>query len=120
MKKAIVLAGMVFILILTVLSFKPFEGGRNACRHIKGKVISIFEAGFKDAVFTIAGENANYYINRGFEKQFTLSELKTLLQGKEITILYEENWSPLIPYQKNKHISEILLNNELLYSELPK
>jgi hypothetical protein len=120
MKNTLIITGVVFLLISLVLIFQPYSATGRHCKQITGKVISVIEDGTKDAVFKIAGEHCSYYINRGLEKKFNLKDLNEMLNGKEVSILYEDKWSPLVPYEANKHISELSMGSDLLYSELPK
>lgn len=106
-----------------VLSFVFLSGNtgiiksKAACKKISGIVTSVYEDGTKDAVFRISGQNMVFYINRAIEKKMTISALTEKLKGKEVNILYADNWSPLGSIGESRSISELSAGQELVYSE---
>ena len=117
-KKAFISLPLILLLILAItISFIAYPGIRSKCKQISGTVTSIYEDGTKDAVFKIAGQTSVFYINRGLEKTFNLTELLEKLKGKEVTILFADNGTPLGSIAECRPISELSTNEELVYSE---
>ena len=121
MKNALIITVFVFVAFVFV-----FGGGvgqafvaKDKCKHISGIVTSIFDDGNKDAIFKIEGQNSLFYINQGFEKKLSLKNLLEKVQGKQVSILYADHWNPLGSISESRHISEISVDEELLYSEFP-
>jgi hypothetical protein len=119
MKHALVITVLIFLTL--ALSFNLGINGasvaKDKCKHISGIVIGIFDDGSKDAVLKIEGQKSLFYINHGFEKKFSLKTLLNKLQGKQVSILYADTRNPLGSIFESRHISEISLEEELLYSE---
>lgn len=122
MKKTVFISAplvLIFLVIVTI-SMHGFGGVKSKCRQISGIVTAIYEDGTKDAVFKLAGQNSVFYINKGLEKQFSIDALLARLKGKEVTILYADNFSPLGAIAECRHISELSANGETVYSEFPE
>lgn len=120
MKKTILLsiiAGgtLVFVFVLRQIS----TTGDNY-KTISGTVTEIAEGGVKDMVITLSGCSEIYYINRGLEKDFRLNEMNGKLKGKEVAITFSNHWSPFDKDNLNRHIIELRLNEEIVFSELSK
>ena len=78
----------------------------------------IFEGGVKDVVIRLKETNQWFYINRGLEAGLEIQKLKDELIGTEVTIIYPKYWTPLDPKNSNKHLTELRLNGNVVYSEL--
>ena len=117
--KTMFISGPLFLLaiVVTLIVFSEYPGVKSKCRHISGIVTAIYEDGTKDAVFKISGQNSVFYINRGLEKTFSLSGLLEKLKGKQVNILYADNWTPLGSITECRHISELSTDLEMVYSE---
>lgn len=101
--------------------FKPIDNSRENCVEVTGVVKGITEGGVKDAVFELENDSTSYYINRGLENGFTLAKLNQDFVGKEVTISYAKNWTPLAPFGTTcKHLSEIKVQNSIIYTEFKK
>ena len=119
MKKTMFISGPLLLILFfgVVIAFNGYRGVKSKCKHISGIVTSIYEDGTKDAVFKIQGQNSVFYINRGLEKTFSLSGLLEKLKGKEVNILYADNFTPLGSIAECRHISELSTDQETVYSE---
>lgn len=118
MKKKILIFSSFLIFTFLILAFRPISATRQNCQEIDGIVSEIYEGGVKDAVIKLVGKEAIYYINRGLEKKFTLDALKQRFEGKEVTISYSKQWTPLDPFNNNRHICELIIGQEIVYTEL--
>lgn len=115
---------VVFAISFGILLFFIFLSGnsglsksKNTCKRISGIVTSIYEDGTKDAVFQIEGQKKVFYIDRGVEKNMSIVSLTEKLVGKEVNILFADNWSPLGSIGESKPISELSSGEELVYTE---
>jgi len=87
---------------------------------VEGTVPQIYEAGIKDVVFILKGNDTHYYINRGLENGLVLNELKDKLIGQKIKIWYPKYWTPLDPKNAIRHLSKLALGQEVIFNELRK
>ncbi|WP_317896795.1 hypothetical protein [Aurantibacillus circumpalustris] len=108
---------ILFSILFIFIGFNEVFRNKNKCGHVSGIVTAIYEDGTKDAVFKIAGQKSKFYINRGLEGTFSLSGLLAKLKGKEVTILFADNFTPLGSIAECRHISELSTNEELVYTE---
>lgn len=109
----------LFILFCFIgLSLRPIPAvtAKNA-QFYTGLVVDITEGGVKDAVFYIKNNNHHYYINRGLENKFTLTELKDQLLNKEVTFVYADHWTPLDWNNKGTHVAKLMLGEQVIYNE---
>ena len=74
--------------------------------------------GEADIVVQMADDDAYYYINRGLESGLELSELRQSLEGHQITLAYVRHWSTLNLSGRNRHIAQISVGGEEIYSEM--
>jgi len=115
-----ILFSLSFILLFALGLFilKPISIGEpEEWLSVTGKVSEIREGGVKDIVFQLEGEERSFYINRGFEKGFELQALQTDLVGEEITLLYPDYFAILNPDGSSRHVTELRVGNEVLYTE---
>jgi hypothetical protein len=119
MKKTQFISGFLIFISITAafITLSMSRGIRSECKNVTGIVTAIYQDGTRDVVFKISGQKPVFYINRGFEKKFTLNALIDKLEGKEVTILYADNWTPLGSISECHPINELSSNNELVYSE---
>ncbi|MES2862688.1 MAG: hypothetical protein V4666_01080, partial [Bacteroidota bacterium] len=69
----------------------------------------------------LENSKTKFYINRGFENGFKLKNARALLLGENVTLYYAKNWTPLAPFgTTSKHITQLSLNNKILYSEFKR
>ena len=117
MKKAILICSSILVTLALIVVLRPVSVTRENCKNISGIVTEVTEGGVKDVVIILAGHNEVFYINRGLENGFKLTELIEKFKGKEITISFAKHWTPLEPRNKSYHIAELRLSEELVYSE---
>ena len=104
---------------LAILIVRPVPIPKEEdCQSLKGTVTGIYEAGVKDVVFKLQGEDKEFYINRGLETGLELEKLRADLINKEIRILYPKYWTPLDPLNSFRHISKLEYQGKIIYSEI--
>ena len=118
MKKIFIVFGSVFMTVFLLLVLRPISVDRSNCKIISGTVCEVTEGGVKDLVIKLSGQDGIFYINRGLEKEFKLSEITKRLKGKEVNISIADQWTPLDPFKKTNHIIELTLGQEVVFSEL--
>lgn len=118
MKKTILIFSCVFVTLFLLLALRPISADRGNCKTISGTVCEVTEGGVKDLVIKLSGQDGIFYINRGLEKNFKLSEFAERFKGKEVTISFADQWTPLDPFNKTKHITELTFGQEVVFSEL--
>lgn len=117
MKKTIYFLAIV-VVVLLIFILKPIDTSLKNSDKIEGLISDIYEGGSKDAVFALHGDDLTYYINRGLENKFNLSELKEKFIDQKATVFYARNWTPLAPFgTKSKHITQLIINDSIIYSE---
>jgi len=84
----------------------------EACEVINLKVAKINEGGVKDIVFYNEASEY-YYINRGLEQGLNLDSLKTKVLNKTVTL----HLAKVLGGVSSKHISQLALDNEIIYTE---
>lgn len=110
----IILAFVIFIL----LALGPIDTSKSNCIKVSGVVENTFEGGIKDLVFELKDDTISYYINRGLENGFILSQTKKEFIGKNVTLYYAKNWTPLAPFgTTSKHAVQVAINDTVIYSE---
>ncbi len=117
MKKIIYFLAIVGVVLL-IFILKPIDTSLDNSDKIEGLIADIYEGGDKDVVFALHGDDITYYINRGLEKRFKLSELKDKFIDQKATVFYARNWTPLAPFgTSSKHITQLIINDSIVYSE---
>jgi len=114
---AVSLAIVLFALGLYFFRPVPIVKEKDAIT-VTGIVVDIFEAGVKDVVFKLNGDNVIYYVNRGLEHGLNIDSLKAKLVGNQVTLKYPDYWTPLDKDKKTRHLSKVEFNNEVLFNEL--
>jgi hypothetical protein len=115
-KPWVILIAVAFLLAgVLILRPVPIPDEKD-CLIVNGKVIEINEAGTKDVVFRLAGQDRTFYMNRGLERGLELRKLRAELVDKEITIKYPKYWTPL--GNSSKHISKIKSSGRTIFTEL--
>ncbi|RZJ99259.1 MAG: hypothetical protein EOO46_22670 [Flavobacterium sp.] len=117
MRKTVFITCLIFVALL-FFAFQPIDTSLENSVKIEGVVKSITEAGAKDILFELENDKMTYYINRGFEKENVSSKLNNGFIGKKVTVHYAKSWTPLAPFgTRSKHITQLQLNNKIVYSE---
>ncbi len=106
------------MIVFLLLALRPITVDRGNCKTISGTVSEVTEGGVKDLVIELSGQDGIFYINRGLENKFELSEFTTRFKGKEVTISIADHWTPLDPFKKTNHIIELTFGQEVVFSEL--
>lgn len=119
MKKRILLAaGIIVFVALCLMIFRPVPIlPEEELKVAEGKIERIFEGGEKDIVFKLRDSEEFYYINRGLEQGYTLTDLRAKLIGRQVTIKYPEYWS-LLGSRYTHHLSKLEYRGEVVFSEL--
>ena len=102
------------------MNFRPVPIHQKAtdCELIKGTIIQIEEAGTNDIVLRLKETETRFYINRGLEKGLSLTTFREHLLGKQVEIYYPKYWTALLPQNDMKHLSKLVINGEVIISEL--
>ena len=110
----LILAFMIFI----SLALLPVDTSKSNCIKVSGVIENTSEGGVKDLVFKLKNDSTSYYINRGLENGFTLSQTKKEFISKNATLYYAKNWTPLAPFgTTSKHAVQVTINDTIIYSE---
>lgn len=89
MKKTVLLSAAIALFIFMLLTFKPVPiTTEDHCHQVEGIVTDIFEAGAKDVVIKLRGDDNTYYINRGLQQGLDLMEKRNKLIQNQVQILY--------------------------------
>ncbi|MXV16600.1 hypothetical protein [Hufsiella ginkgonis] len=106
------------VFMITCMGFRPVDTtGENAVT-VNARILSVYEAGTKDAVFEVAGNPRVMYINRGLEHGLRLNELRSTLVGKTVEISYARHWTLFPSSLNSKHIVALKMGEKVIYSEL--
>jgi hypothetical protein len=118
MKKIVNVIAVLF-LALGILIFRPVPiSSESRSNKVTGTVKSIYEGGVKDVVFQLNETDTKYYINRGLESGLNLETLRDQLMGREVTIVFPKYWTPLDPGNSVKHLTRLVFNEVIVYSEI--
>jgi len=90
--------------------------GRTAVSE--GIVSAVYDSGNFDAGLRLQGDPNRYYINRGLQHRFTIEELRQTLLGKKARLYYVDQFIILDPHGRQRHINQIRLGKELVFTEL--
>ena len=120
MKRALILFNFFLILTLLVLILRPVPTPESIgdCEIVQGEVLLIGEAGANDIMLKLKDSTQQFYINRGSGFGLDLEELQEKLHGQEVQIYFPKYWTPLDWNNHMRHLSEIWLGEELIYSEI--
>lgn len=120
MRRALILFNFILILTLLVLVLRPVPKPDSIgdCEIVQGEVLLIGETGTNDVSLKLKDNTQLFYINRGSELGLDLKQLQEKLQGKEVQIYFPKYWTPLDWNNHIRHLSEIWLGEELIYSEI--
>jgi len=120
MRRVLILFNFFVILTLLVLVLRPVPTPKSIkdCEIVQGEVLLIGEAGDNDLMLKLKDSTQQFYINRGSDLGLDLEELQEKLQGKEVQIYFPKYWTPLDWNNHIRHLSEIWLGEELIYSEI--
>ena len=115
------LFGLLFFIALflfVLFAFRPIqEVSLDQCIAVDGQIELIEEGVSKDITFSLKGDDHQYYINRGLEKNLSIATLRELLTDQQVTIYYVDHWTPLDPKGKVRHIAKLSKDTENIYDE---
>lgn len=117
-RRAAVAVTVLIFFGLTLLALRPVPSAKTSnCSYIKSVVVDMHQGeGENDIVFVLENDRNEYYINRGLEHGLDIEKLKNRIEGQEIELLYIRYWTPIFT-SAPRHIAEISLNQEIIYSE---
>ena len=118
MKKTILFISALVFIAICAMALRPVPTPtEETALKVTGKVSHIWEGPSYDVGFRLKGIDDFFYINRGLQYEFTLAELKDLI-NKEITIKYPKHWSLLDPTNSSHHISQVVVDGKIIYNEI--
>lgn len=102
------------------LVFLPMaQADKDNCAVVEGVLAQVNAGdGENDIVLGLKGENNHYYINRGLEKGLNLAELRSQLLGRNVMLTYIRHWSPLDPQNRTRHVAQLAMGTDTLYTEM--
>ncbi|SHN30925.1 hypothetical protein SAMN04488057_11898 [Cyclobacterium lianum] len=113
---------VLIILLVTIYGLRPISTSTlEDTEVIQGNLVSIgSNEKTRDISLKIEGYDKNYYINRGLDGARDIVNLSSEMVRSEVEIFYAKHWTPLDPFGKNKHVSRIVWNGDLIYDEINK
>lgn len=114
--KWIIISLSGLVILAAAAGFRPINTSECNSEKLVGNIVKVFEAGEYDLNFRIEGEETVFYINRGLEHTFKLTEVRNELLGKEVTLYYARHWT-LIPNNYSRHVTRLEYNGEVRYNE---
>jgi hypothetical protein len=106
------------LILISLIALRPVPTVTpEEALSLEGTVTKIYTGGTKDIIIELADSDRVYYINRGEEAGLQIDALKMALLGKRVLIHYPDYWTPLDWNGKFKHLSQVTLNNRVIYSE---
>ncbi len=120
MKKYITGFIILLVAVFGLLALRPLpKASLKNCETHTGVVEEVLPGkGKSDIVIQIKQDDHYYYINRGMENGLLVADLKSKLTGKQVQLLTIKHWTPLDFVSSSKHIAQLSLNNEVVYSEM--
>ena len=118
MKKKATYLFLLLLVVFLVLVLRPIDTSKVNSEIVIGTVTTVSKGGANDLVFELKNDNISYYINRGLENGFTLSQAKKEFIGKKVVLNYAKNWTPLAPFgTSSKHITYLTIDGKIKYTE---
>ncbi len=108
---------MAVLFIIGILTLRPIENiTAGDCRTAEGTIILLDDRGGEgDIYFALEGDtDVRYYINRGVESGVD----PRAIDGRYVLLRYADHWSPMDPFGKNRHVAELIISDQVFYSEL--
>ncbi len=118
MKKIFRYIAITVLAVLIVLCFRPVAASKSDSVLLQGQVSSVsFNETNHDLNIRIAGDDRFFYINRAQEHGLDIQKVIDRIKDRRITLLYADHWTPLDPFSSTRHITEIAINDSLVFSE---
>lgn len=110
----------IIVLLLAFLSLRPLpKASQKNCVKHTGTVTDVTKGNGKgDIVIKVKNSNNYFYINRAMDNGYTVEALKEKLLSREAEVLTISHWTPLDPASRTKHIAELKVGSEIVYTEL--
>ena len=118
MKKIIKFTVIGVFLALVFLSFRPISISKDNSVPLIGVIDTAYLTTTKDLVLKISGDNRTYYINRATDKNLDIQQLIKNLPTKTANILYADHWTLLDPFGSLRHITQLTVDQDLVFTEL--
>jgi hypothetical protein len=117
MRSNIIIAGGLILFIVIMTTQRPFKANDKSSIVHRGIVTEMYETSFKDFVVKLKDHAETYYIDGGINNGFSLSELKSMIMYKPVTIQYPDRWNPLHDEDKKYYISKLEYDGQIIFAE---
>lgn len=118
MKKSLIWIGVGIIFLLAVLALRPVPVSRENSMPLEGTVDTAYLIDTKDLIIRISGDGRTFYINRASERDMDIPALVKEITGNRVMLHYARHWTPLDPFGRHKHVTEMRFGQKLLFTEL--
>lgn len=118
MKKIILSTACGIFLVLVIVSFRPISISKENSQTLKGVIRTVNLSTTKDLEITLTGDKRTFYINRATDKNLDIQKLVDNLPSKTVTLLYADQWTILDPLGSYRHITEMTVDKDLIFTEL--
>jgi len=117
-RRIIVALSVLTFVGIVLMALRPVPApNRSNTRFIEAEVSEVYKGdGENDIVIKLSGEDGYFYINRGMEKDLDIQKLQSILLGEKIELVFINHWAPLTG-NSPRHIAEISLKGEIIYTE---
>ena len=108
------------IIIGLYVIFRPIPVNRDNSIVFHTTVYRITEGSERNIIFKLDQGEGTYFINHGLDKGLNLDTLQKELINQKVTVLYLKSGfaSGFSPVASTKHITELKMGNQVIYSEL--
>ena len=108
------------IIIGLYIIFQPISISRDNSIVFHTTVYKVGEGSEGNIIFKLDQGEGTYFINHGLEKGLNLDTLQKELIYQKVTVLYLKSGfaSGFSPVASTKHITELKMGNQVIYSEL--
>jgi hypothetical protein len=111
---------LVCLLLFVFLSVRPLPKASidNCVRH-SGLGSGVLKGEGKGDIVIELDTSTNYfYINRAIDNGLSVEVLREKIVGRQIELLTISHWTPLDPLSKSKHIAQVKIDGEIVFTEL--
>ncbi|GGF49416.1 hypothetical protein [Echinicola rosea] len=119
MKKGIAYTTIGMMVSLALMALRPVPKiTEKEALITTGIITEISATPYKDILIKLNNTDTFFYINRGVDLGLKHDVLEKKLLGNTVQIKYPAYWTPLDWQGKSKHLSQITLGNEIIFTEL--
>lgn len=118
MKTTVLTIAIAVLLVLAALSIRPVEISRKGSLMVRGIIKSVSVNSSHDLEIVLADDNRTFYVNRAADRDLDIPQLMQDLPARTATLLYADQWTILDPFGSTKHITELTVDSELIFSEI--